>query len=289
LGELSVKDLTQILSQSQPRISRHLKLLVKSGFIVRHAQGAWAYFAICQNSDKSRLVYSLLDSLDLFDEQLQKDKGQLKLLRQQQREQANKYFSLIAHEWDLIRAMHVSEKLVEDEIISFIGNKKYEMMIDLGTGTARMLELLRDSYALAIGVDSSREMINVARTKISDAQITNAQIRLGDILRLDEYEGVADFTIMHQVLHYFDDPYQVLYSAKQALKQNGEMLIVDFAPHKHEFLALEHEHRRLGFSLEQMQHWAKKSGFEIIQFKEIHNKKDKNGLSVCLWLLKNIS
>ncbi len=289
LGELSVKDFTQILKQSQPRISRHLRLLTDSGLVVRHAQGAWAYFSISSNSEKSRLVYSLLDGLDLWDAQLKADREQLKILRQEQREKASKYFSKIAHEWDLLRTMYISEKLIEGEIVAFVGTDKRKTMLDLGTGTGRMIELLSGNFERAIAIDSSKEMINIARAKLAEAGIVNAQIRIGDILKLAEYENVADFAIMHQVLHYFDDPAHVLLVAKQTLKSGGEMLIVDFAPHEHEFLALEHQHRRLGISLEQMKNWASKAGLKIIKFKEIQNEKDTSDLSVCLWLLKDFS
>jgi len=287
LSELSVKDLTQILGQSQPRISRHLKLLVDSGLVVRHAEGAWAYFGICSNSVKSHFVYSLLKNLDIWDEQIQSDRRGLKLLQEKQKQKAEKYFSAIASDWDLIRSLHVSEELVEAEIIASLGVKKYEMMIDLGTGTGRMLELLKANYKKAIGIDFSKEMISLARSRLVDNNISNAQIRLGDIVALDEYENIANLAIIHQVLHFFDDPGQVLLAAREVLQPKGEMLIVDFAPHEFNFLAIEHEHKRLGISEQQIQSWAKKAGLEVVMSKEIPNGKDASGLTVCIWVLKD--
>jgi ArsR family transcriptional regulator len=287
LGELSVKDITQILAQSQPRISRHLKLLVNSGLVARYSEGAHAYFGISGDSEKSNLVYSLLSRLDLSDEQLSLDRLQLKSLRETQLKKSTDYFSRIANDWDLVRNMYVSEDLVEDEILSLIGKDMRDMVVDLGTGTARMLELLEKNYKRAIGLDFNKEMINAARSKLIKTGIIHAQIRLGNINMLDEYEGVANLAIMHQVLHYFDDPAKILFSAKRVLEAGGEMLIVDFAPHEFEFLAVEHEHRRLGISNEQMQIWSKKAGLSVEKFKQIPNDKDASGLTVNLWLLKN--
>ena len=123
-----------------------------------------------------------------------------------------------------------------------------DLLIDLGTGTGRMLELLKDHYRRAIGIDASREMIAVARAKLAAANIGNAQVRLGDIADLDGSAGRADLIVIHQVLHYFDDPGRAMAQARRALKPGGEMLIVDFAPHELEFLRTEHAHRRLGLS-----------------------------------------
>jgi len=287
LGELSVKDITHILNQSQPRISRHLKLLVEGGFVKRHAQGAWAYFSINYKSEKAQFIYSLLDKLDLYDEQLQKDRQAMKLLQQEQRQQSAKYFSEVAKKWDLIRSLHVEEKLVEAEILSVVGTKKRDLMMDLGTGTASMLLLLKNIYKHGVGIDSSKEMIEIARSKLAENEISHANIRLGDIEKLEEYENLADLVIMHQILHYFDDPSLIIAFVRQVLKTNGEILIVDFAPHEFEFLAVEHAHRRLGLSQEQMQIWANKAGLRVALFKEIPNIDDSKGLSVCLWLLKN--
>ena len=287
LGELSVKDLTEILEQSQPRISRHLKLLTDAGLVVRHAEGAWAYFGINSGSEQAQLVYSLVSRLEINDIQLRSDRERLAVLRNELQKRAEDYFAKVAKSWDRLRGLHVSEEKVEAAICSLLGSNKYDALIDLGTGTGRMLELLHDKYHQGIGVDFSREMISVARAKLASANISNAIIRLGDIGDLGEYEKSADLTILHQVLHYFDDPGRVLASAASVLKPDGEMLIVDFAPHKFDFFLHEHAHRRLGLSHEQMRGWARGAGLEIVECAEIPNGDDMECLTVCLWVLKN--
>jgi ArsR family transcriptional regulator len=149
-----------------------------------------------------------------------------------------------------------------------------------------MLELLRDHYRRGIGIDASREMIAVARAKLTAANIGHAQVRLGDIADLDGTAGRADLIVIHQVLHYFDDPGRAIAQARRALKPGGEMLIVDFAPHELEFLRTEHAHRRLGLSEAQMQGWARAAGLGI---KDLTTFPPTNagGLTVCLWRLQD--
>jgi len=286
-GELSVKDLTKILDQSQPRISRHLKLLVDAGLVKRHAEGAWAYFGIANFGDDAALVRSLLERINLNDPQLCADRAQLDQLRENQRDQAAAYFKKVAESWDQLRQLHVPEAAVEAAITSLVGQREIDLLIDLGTGTGRMLELLSSRFQYAIGVDSSHEMISVARAKLVAAQVQNAQIRLGDIADLNEYANSADLVILHQVLHYFDDPGRTILAARQLLEPGGELLIVDFASHDLEFLRKEHAHRRLGMSGEQVEAWARIAHLEVTEFQEIPSENETGGLTVCLWMLKD--
>jgi ArsR family transcriptional regulator len=159
-----------------------------------------------------------------------------------------------------------------------------DLLIDLGTGTGRMLELLKDHYRRAIGIDASREMIAVARAKLTGANIGTAQVRLGDIADLDGSAASADLIVIHQVLHYFDDPGRAIAQARRALKPGGEMLIVDFAPHELEFLRSEHAHRRLGLSEGQMTGWARAAGLRVAKLTQFP-PSDADGLTVCLWRL----
>jgi ArsR family transcriptional regulator len=166
-----------------------------------------------------------------------------------------------------------------------VDGKVVDLLLDLGTGTGRMLELLKDHYRRGIGIDASREMLAVARAKLAAANIGAAQVRLGDIADLDASAGRADLIVIHQVLHYFDDPGRILSQAAQALKPGGEMLIVDFAPHALEFLRTEHAHRRLGLAEGQMAAWARAAGLRVVKLTAFPPTHDAEGLTVCLWRL----
>jgi len=284
-GELSVKDLTEILGQSQPRVSRHLKLLADAGLVARNAEGAWAYYALADDGAAGELSRWLVEHLDAGDPDRVRDHERLEWVRNAQQEQAASYFAKIAESWDAQRNLHVPESAVEGAILRAVGNRKVDLLVDLGTGTGRMLELLAEHYRRGIGVDSSREMIAIARAKLVSAGINHAQVRLGDIANLDPAIGQADIIIIHQVLHYFDDPGRMLAAARSALKPNGELLIVDFAPHELEFLRTHHAHRRLGLSEAQMLSWARAIGMRVASLTAFPNNSDDEGLTVCLWRL----
>lgn len=286
-GELSVKDLTAILEQSQPRISRHLRLLSDAGLIERHAEGAWAYFCLARAGDGIELVHQIVARLDGADGDVAADLVRLEALRESQRRTAAAYFAKVADSWDLLRSLHVPEEAVESAIIAEADREKVGLLLDLGTGTGRMLELLADRYQSGIGIDSSREMLAVARARLTDAHIVHAAIRHGDIADLRDYKTSADLVILHQVLHYFDDPGQMLQVARQTLKPGGRMIVVDFAPHELEFLRKEHAHRRLGISTGQVQTWAQAASLSVTAFQDFPSEDGADGLTVCLWTLKD--
>jgi ArsR family transcriptional regulator len=289
-GEQSVKDLTEILGQSQPRVSRHLKLLADAGLVDRNPEGAWAYYGLSSNGTGGALARWLIGRLAEDDPDRTRDHGRLEAVRTAQQSQAAAYFAKVADRWDELRALHVPEEAVEAAILAAVSGREVELLIDLGTGTGRMLELLAGHYRRAIGIDQSREMIAVARAKLAAAGIAHAQVRLGDLGDVDAAAGLADLIVIHQVLHYFDDPGRTLGEARRALAPGGEMLIVDFAPHQLEFLRTHHAHRRLGLSEAQMAGWARGAGLGVAEVSLLPPPRgDAEGLTVCLWRLVDVA
>jgi len=282
-GERSVKDLTEILDQSQPRVSRHLRLLADAGLVARNAEGAWAYYRLSDDAPAD-LGRWLVSRLDMSDTDRARDRQRLEAVRSAQQKQAAEYFAKVAGRWDELRRLHVPEEAVEAAILMAMKGRMVDLLIDLGTGTGRMLELLQGHYRRAIGLDSSREMIAVARAKLASAKVGHAQVRLGDIADLDQSIGRGDVVVIHQVLHYFDDPGRALAQARRLLRTGGEMLIVDFAPHDLEFLRTDHAHRRLGIAETQMQGWARAAGLSVAAITKIPPRAD-DALTVCLWRL----
>ncbi len=283
-GELSVKDLTDILDQSQPRVSRHLKLLSEAGLVTRNAEGAWVFYRLVDAGETGKLLHSFLGQLEDRDEVIAADRSALAKILDANQKQADAYFAKVAQSWDDLRKLHVAESAVETAILRMLGTQKVNRLLDFGTGTGRMLELLKDIYSFGVGIDSSPEMIAVARAKMSAAKISHAQIKLGDISGVEVAEPEANLLILHQVLHYFSDPGRILIEAQRQLVTGGRILVVDFAPHDLEFLREHNAHQRLGLSEKNMAAWATAAGLHLEKFESYANENQADGLVVCLWL-----
>nr|WP_306267565.1 metalloregulator ArsR/SmtB family transcription factor [Pararhizobium sp. IMCC3301] len=286
-GDLTVKDLTQILGQSQPRVSRHLKLLVEAALIERFPEGSWVYYRPSK-SPVGLTAQALLNTLNPSDSILQRDQERLAEVKSRNAETAARYFAQSAQHWDRIRSHHISERAVEKALLELVGDKPFGTLLDVGTGTGRMLELLQGHYADAVGIDSSLEMLALARANLDASKTTHAQVRFGDIFNLPVARNTFDVAVVHQVLHFLDDPARAIKETAQALRPGGRLLIVDFAPHQLEFLRNEHAHRRLGFDEAQMASWIDDAGLDLLSTTHLTPEKPRpDALTVNIWLAQD--
>jgi ubiquinone/menaquinone biosynthesis C-methylase UbiE/DNA-binding transcriptional ArsR family regulator len=287
-SELTVKDLTTILGQSQPRISRHLKLLAEAGVVHRHPEGAWVYYRLADEAGTLRLVQALAESLDMADPELAHDRERLAAVKRAHAEAAARYFAEHAAEWDEIRSLHVAEDAVEAAMLKAIGNRPFQSFLDLGTGTGRILVLFHPLYERAVGIDASADMLAIARANLDRAGVTNAQVRLGDIFHLALPRESFDVVAIHQVLHFLDEPGRAIAEAARALRPGGRLLVVDFAPHELEFLRDKHAHRRLGFTHAAVRQWMEAAGLTVERIDDLPPRRKGGGtLTVTLWLARD--
>jgi ubiquinone/menaquinone biosynthesis C-methylase UbiE/Fe2+ or Zn2+ uptake regulation protein len=285
-GELNVKDLTRILGQSQPRVSRHLKLLNEAGLVDRIREGSCVYFHLASGSNHGRLARQLIDAIDLGDPASVRDRERAELLKAEREAKAQAYFREHAAEWDKIRALHVAEAEVEAAMRGALGTDPVDFLVDLGTGTGRILELFADYYRRGLGIDVNQAMLTYARSKLGRAGLTHAQVRHGDIYNLALGDKVADAVVMHQVLHFLADPGRALCEAARVLTPGGRLLIVDFALHDLEFLREQFAHQRLGFATSHVSQWLDEAGLTLVQSRELAppTGSGPGKLTVSLWL-----
>ncbi len=290
-GELNVKDLTRILGQSQPRISRHLKLLTDAGLVERFREGSWVYFRLSGSGQAGTLIRRLLATLDRADPVLSRDLQRAEEVKADRARLAQDYFRAHAARWDEIRSLHVADAQVEQAMLAAFGRKPLEMLLDVGTGTGRILELFASRYRTGLGIDINTDMLAYARAKLERAGIGHAQVRQGDLYNLPLADDMAEGVIIHQVLHFLENPAQALTECARVLAPGGRLLIVDFAAHELEYLREDFAHRRLGFKTAQIRQWVRESGLHLRKHDELTpppgdgESKDSNGkLTVCLWL-----
>ena len=286
-GELAVSELTRILGQSQPRVSRHLKLMWEAGLLDRIQEGSWVFFRLSETGQGATVARSVTDMIPVGDAQIQRDLERLEEIKRRRAESADKYFSQIASSWDAIRSLYVPEVEIEEALIEAIGNRQIETLVDLGTGTGRILQLFGDRIERGIGIDSNQEMLTIARSGLEQTQLAHCQARKEDLYQLSMANELADVVTIHHVLHFLDDPKSALSEAARILRPGGQALIVDFAPHDLEFLRKESNHRRLGFSDKLITVWGRAAGIEKDHFRSfsLDRQNEGNELTVNLWVM----
>lgn len=282
-AELTVTEVTQILRQSQPRVSRHLKLMCEAGLIERIKEGSWVFYRLAEAGPAREIAQKLAELLPWNDTVLKRDLERLESVRKQRQDAAQEYFALNATQWDRLRALHIPEEQVEGAVLDLIGTSQVPAYLDLGTGTGRILELVSPRATRAVGIDLNGEMLSLARARIERAALPHVQVRRGDLFQLPYAERSFDLITLHQVLHYLEDPSSAVVEAARVLKPGGKLVIVDFAPHALEFLRDEHQHRRLGFADKEVSQWCKASGLSL-SVTRAFPPRGASGLTVVVWL-----
>ncbi|WP_316980193.1 ArsR/SmtB family transcription factor [Shumkonia mesophila] len=279
-GELTVSELVHVLGQSQPRVSRHLRLLVDGGLMERFREGSWVFHRVVHDGPMAGMVRTLLDGLDPADAGLAPDLARLGEVKEERARAAEAYFRRNAAEWDRLRGLHVDDGEVERRIVDLLPDARLGTLLDVGTGTARILELLAPRLDRGEGIDLSREMLAVARANLERAGLGQCAVRRADMYDLPFQAGAFDVVTIHQVLHFADEPGRVIAESARVLKAGGRMLVVDFAPHEVESLRDEHAHRRLGFADTEVEAWFRAAGLRTAARQHLSG----DPLTVGIWL-----
>jgi ubiquinone/menaquinone biosynthesis C-methylase UbiE/DNA-binding transcriptional ArsR family regulator len=285
-AELTVSDLTEILRQSQPRLSRHLRLLTEAGLVDRFREGSWAFFRLGERGGTAELARTLIGRLKTDDAIVLRDRERLAAVRANRAAAAQNYFRRHAAEWDRIRRLHVADAAVESAIRAALADKPIRSLLDLGTGTGRMLELFGPDIERGLGLDLSLDMLALARARLDRAGLKHCSVRHGDIYDLALPRDSFDVVIIHQVLHFLDDSARAITEAARVLRPGGRLLVVDFAPHDLEFLREEHAHRRLGFAAETVTQWLEAAGLDVLR-QDTLPPGPQGKIAVSLWLARD--
>ncbi len=290
-GELTVSELCKILGQTQPRVSRHLKLLCDAGLLDRHSEGTSAFYSPSRREPGRSIFDSVLTLVDHNDATLAADRQRLIRIRGERAQAAGRYFEEIAGLWDGIRSLHVDDADVEQALLAATRDLQAEgsrisTLLDIGTGTGRILELFADRVDRGLGIDLSSAMLNLARSNLTAKGFHHCSVRQGNVYALEVPADSVDLAILHHVLHFLDDPASAIGAAAETLRPGGQLIIVDFAPHQLETLRNEHAHRRLGFDDHEVSAWCADAGLVDASATHLVPPTDLRGselLTVTLW------
>ncbi|MEM7404977.1 MAG: metalloregulator ArsR/SmtB family transcription factor [Pseudomonadota bacterium] len=266
-NELAVNEIGRIVGQSQPRVSRHLKLLCEAGLLERFQEGAWVFYRLAEHGPNAALVHTIAGLIPAEDPELLRDCERLEAVTRERADQAERYFGKVASRWDEIRGLHVDDASIEAAILEAAGSTPIQDFLDLGTGTGRILELFADRVQQGSGVDMSREMLVVARNRLERSGLRNCRVRQGNIYQLDLPAASVDLITIHHVLHFLDRPGEALAEAARLLRPGGRLITADFGPHDIEMLRAEHAHRRLGFTDAEIEGWYADAGLTNVEIR----------------------
>ncbi len=279
--ELSVGELAQVLGQSQPRVSRHVKILCDAGIARRRKEGSWVFLGP-GSPDHTATLFAAIDQWSMReggDHWAKADTARLAAVRADRAASAARYFEAHAGEWDAIRSLHAPESAVEAAMAEALSGRAIGRLADIGTGTGRMLELFAPQASSAVGIDRSSEMLRLARAKLAEFQTCPVTLLQGDITGIALADQCADTVILHQVLHYLPAPEVAIAELARILAPDGRLLIVDFAAHEREELRDQDAHARLGFSDEQISAWFAQSGVTL----DLAQSLEGGALTVKIW------
>jgi ArsR family transcriptional regulator len=232
-----------------------LKLLCDAGLLERFPEGTWVFYRLARNGRAAEIGRTLVSLIPADSGDTANDSARLATVKAARADAAADYFKANATEWDRIRSLHVPEAKVEEAVLGLVSNRKISDLLDIGTGTGRILELLGPSVDRGVGVDLSREMLALARARLESAGLKNCEVRHADLYSLPFAANSIDAITCHQVLHFATDPAAAVAEAARVLRPGGIIVIVDFAPHEVEALRERHAHRRLGFTDDEVAAW----------------------------------
>jgi len=283
--DLSVGEIVQVLSLSQPRLSHHLKALTGAGLVERLPEGSFVFYRAASRGDGRAFLDSLFAQLGADLPEFRRDTDRLEEVSAARAASAQAYFSAVAENWDAIRSLHYPNESIEQALLEIAGPGPFRRVVDFGTGTGRMLALFAPLSEEAEGIDLSHHMLTVARANLERDGISAARVRQGDVTAAPFDDASADLVIIHQVLHYVDAPNRVVAEAARVLEPGGRLLVVDFAPHDLEFLRTEHGHHRLGLTPDAMQAWTSAAGLKLSQPRAFAPPPgNEPGLTVNIWV-----
>ncbi len=267
--ELAVGELAQVLGQSQPRVSRHVRILCDAGLAERRKEGSWVFLrsAVAENrapplgSAAARLLAVAESDDTAFAARCAEDRRHLAAIRAARQANAEAYFARHAAEWDTLRVMHSADDPVEAALARALGKGSLGALLDVGTGTGRMAELFAARAGHVTAFDKSPEMLRIARARLQHLPAGQVELVQGDFTALPFADAAFDTVLFHQVLHYAQEPAAVLAEAARVTRPGGALAVVDFAAHDREELRTLHAHARLGFSDEQMLALLSEAGF----------------------------
>jgi ArsR family transcriptional regulator len=260
--ELTVSELCSVLQLPQSTVSRHLKTLSDTGWVVSRRDGTSRYYTLSlEERGHARRLWALLRDQVSATAGADQDARRLKNALARRQSKSQEYFETTAGQWDKVRA-DLFGTASHLQALPALADERWTIG-DLGCGTGQVASALAPFVARVIAVDRSAEMLQAARRRLRD--LPTVEVRRGELEALPIADDELDAATLLLVLHHLPDPGAALAEAHRALKPGSRLVIADMLPHDREEYRQQMGHVWLGFGEEQMQRLLSAAGFDRIR------------------------
>jgi len=267
--ELNVNEIVEVMEMGQSRISRHLKILTESGLLTLRQDGLWSFYT-AKNDEVTKQFSASIKQSCKSDNELSDDLIRAKQVLKDRQSKTKRFFNQIASNWDKLKKDILGEIDLTGLIIDKVPICK--VTADLGCGTGELLSALKKKSDIAIGVDGSPKMLDIARKRLKDLK-EGIELRLGEMEHLPLKDGELDLAVVNMVLHHVPEPIIGIKEVHRVLKPSGSFILVDFDTHSNEALRNTYGDRWLGFKKNEIERWLADAGFELIESVQIKLQK----------------
>ncbi|MEP6341692.1 MAG: metalloregulator ArsR/SmtB family transcription factor [Maricaulaceae bacterium] len=273
-GDFTVSEITKVMGLSQPRVTQYINTLEAVGILERLKEGSWVFSRLRrQNAKNWAIVSAVLSQLPDDDAVLMADFRRLGEIKTARAEAANAFFAQAANDQDQLGIEYLPREDIDAELRSLLGDGPHELLVDLGTGSGRVLTVLADLFGRGIGIDNSRDMLGVARHSLNKSELTHMRVRQGDLNNTGLVGSDASVVTLHQVLHYLERPAEAIAESARLLSDHGQLIIIDFDSHDFDDFRDRFAHRHLGFSDNTIATYFKSCGLTLSQTRTVETRE----------------
>ncbi|MFO7594836.1 MAG: metalloregulator ArsR/SmtB family transcription factor [Desulfocurvibacter africanus] len=273
--ELSVGEVVQVLGMSQPRVSRHLKILADAGLVQVRRDGLWAFYSATSHGQGAEFLSCMGPWLGQAAGAAQ-DMDAAEAVMAARRSETKRFFNRVAPNWEAMRGELLSGFDLSAAILDLLPRNAGPSG-DLGCGTGGMLPEIASRAGTAIGVDNSQSMLDIARARF--AAESAIELRMGELEHLPLRDGELASAVMNLSLHHLSRPEQAVVEAARVLADGGVLVIADFGRHDREELRQRYGDRWLGFDEDDLRAWIAQAGLHL---ESLNAQRLESGLTLLL-------
>jgi len=268
--ELVVGELMEVLGMAQSRVSRHLAILREARLLTDRRDGTYVFYRFVPPADGPwRDTWELVRGRLESDPTARRDDALLRQVIEARSQQTRSFFDAVGPEWDALRKVFHDDALRARAIARLV--PRGLRVADIGTGTGILASELARLGLTVVGVDRSARMLDAARAKLADLDLSaggQVELRRGEADRIPIDDDDVDAAFAHMVLHYVPSPSDAIGDMARIVRPGGTIVVVDFVKHEHEWMRKELGVVWMGFDPAELRAWFEEAGVPEVDVEE---------------------